>query len=93
MFVSYGISLGLCEIRIHLFGLSTFAKLPDNSINQSDARVHMPEQYILLTPCGINATIYVCMQHVNASNLVFWEFVTHFVNFLLTFKVHNVRIL
>ena len=33
MCVSYGISLCLCEIRIYLFGLFTFAKLPDNSIN------------------------------------------------------------
>ena len=27
--VSYGISLYLCEIRIYLFGLFTFAKIPD----------------------------------------------------------------
>ena len=33
MCVSYGISLCLCEIRIFLFGLFTFAKLPDNSID------------------------------------------------------------
>ena len=30
--VSYGISLCLCEIRIYLFGLFTFAKIPDNKI-------------------------------------------------------------
>ena len=32
MCVSYRISLCLCEIRIYLFGLFTFAKIPDNYI-------------------------------------------------------------
>ena len=32
MFVSYEISLCLCEIRIYLFVLFTFAKIPDNNI-------------------------------------------------------------
>ena len=32
MCVSYGISLCLCEIRIYLYGLFTFAKIPDNNI-------------------------------------------------------------
>ena len=36
MCVSYGISLCLCEIRIYLFGLFTFAKLPDNSIRSKN---------------------------------------------------------
>ena len=31
MCVSYGMILCLCEIRIYLFGLFTFAKIPDNS--------------------------------------------------------------
>ena len=33
MCVSYGISLCVCEIRIYLFGLFTFAKIPDNNIS------------------------------------------------------------
>ena len=33
MCVSYGISLCLCKISINLFGLFTFAKIPDNNIS------------------------------------------------------------
>ena len=32
MCISYGISLCLCVIRIYLFCLFTFAKIPDNNI-------------------------------------------------------------
>ena len=40
MCVSYGISLCLRQIRIYLFGLFTFAKIPDNNIGMVSTVYH-----------------------------------------------------
>ena len=48
MCVSYGISLCLYEIRIYLFGLFTFAKLPDNSNYTIEHRSITLLKYILV---------------------------------------------
>ena len=50
MCASYGISLWLCEIRIYLFGLFTFAKIADNNIGFNDDHHPLELRYSQLVP-------------------------------------------